>query len=200
MLLFLFPIVKVLLDAWMGEKTSIYMMKEFGRWRETPLAFAATGGMGLSATTVFRKLAFMLADKWNVNYICCLFWLRLRLCFFPFQICCDLLKGSLIINFPSWPILGATLLRAPLSEFFQLLVPSSCSALDSQCWRWQSRAPIKLGGKVTVLLEYLDLTLNAYSWVSLHNLQSFIQILLCYHKNFLWWLFQLYRSIFILPL
>jgi len=27
------------------------------------LVFAATGGMGPSATSVFRKLAFMLADK-----------------------------------------------------------------------------------------------------------------------------------------
>ena len=34
----------------------------------SPLVFAATGGMGPTATTVFQKLAFMLAEKWNVNY------------------------------------------------------------------------------------------------------------------------------------
>ena len=46
-----------------------------------PLVFAATGGMGPTATTVFRKLASMLAEKWNVNYSHCLFWVRCRLCF-----------------------------------------------------------------------------------------------------------------------
>jgi len=35
----------------------------------SPLIFAATEGMGPSATTVFRKLASMLADKWSVKYI-----------------------------------------------------------------------------------------------------------------------------------
>jgi len=36
------------------------MMKEFGRWIELAfplLVFAVTGGIGPSATTVFRKLA-----------------------------------------------------------------------------------------------------------------------------------------------
>jgi len=43
--------------------------------------FSATGGMGLTATTVFQKLASMLAKKWNVNYSHCLFWLQCNLCF-----------------------------------------------------------------------------------------------------------------------
>ena len=34
----------------------------------SPLVFAATGGMGPTATSVFWKLASMLAEKWNVNY------------------------------------------------------------------------------------------------------------------------------------
>ena len=42
------------------------------------LVFAA---MGPTATTVFRKLASMLAEKRNVNYSYCLFWVRYRLCF-----------------------------------------------------------------------------------------------------------------------
>ena len=46
-----------------------------------PLVFAAPGGMGPTATTVFRKLASMLAEKRSINYSKCLFWLRCRLCF-----------------------------------------------------------------------------------------------------------------------
>ena len=34
-----------------------------------------------TATTVFWKLAAMLAEKWNVNYSRCLFWVQYRLCF-----------------------------------------------------------------------------------------------------------------------
>jgi len=45
--------------------------------------------------------------------------------------------------------------------------------------------------KETVLLEYLNLTLGACSWVSLCNSLAFTQILLYYCKEFLWWLFQL---------
>ena len=41
------------------------------------------------------------------------------------------------------------------------------------------------------VLEYLDLTLDTRSWVSLHNSLAFTQILLYYCKEFLWWLFQL---------
>ena len=38
---------------------------------------------------------------------------------------------------------------------------------------------------VTVLLEYLDLSLDVRSWVSPHNSQTFTQILLFYCKEFL---------------
>ena len=47
----------------------------------SPLVFAATGGMGPTATTVFRKFASMLAEKRSTNYSKCLYWLRCRLCF-----------------------------------------------------------------------------------------------------------------------
>ena len=47
----------------------------------SPLVFSASGGMGPSATTVYKKLASMLAEKWNINYSCCVFWLRCRVCF-----------------------------------------------------------------------------------------------------------------------
>ena len=63
-----------------------YVMKE-KRWAHdeciweveiacfSPLVFSATSGMGPTAITVFCMLASMLAEKWNVNYSCCLFWL-----------------------------------------------------------------------------------------------------------------------------
>ena len=59
------------------------MMNTFVRWRAcfSPLAFSASGRMGPSATTVYSKLASMLADKWDRPYSHCMFWLRCRLCF-----------------------------------------------------------------------------------------------------------------------
>jgi len=39
--------------------------------------------------------------------------------------------------------------------------------------------------RVPFLLEYLDLTLYARSWVSVHNSLAFTQILLYYCKEFL---------------
>ena len=65
------------------EKRQAYdkRVREVERACFTPLVFAATGGMGPAATTVFRKLASMLAEKRNINYSRCLFWLRCRLCF-----------------------------------------------------------------------------------------------------------------------
>ena len=56
-------------------------VREVERACFSPLVFAATGGMGPTATTVFRKLASMLAEKRSINYSKCLFWLRCRLCF-----------------------------------------------------------------------------------------------------------------------
>ena len=47
----------------------------------SPLVFSASGGMGPTATTVYRKLASMLAEKWDICYSRCLYWLRCRLCF-----------------------------------------------------------------------------------------------------------------------
>ena len=53
-------------------------VREVERTCFSPLVFAATGG---TATTVYRKLASMLAEKRSINYSKCLFWLRCRLCF-----------------------------------------------------------------------------------------------------------------------
>ena len=50
-------------------------VREVERACFSPLMFAATGGMGPTATTVFRKLASMLAEKRSINYNKCLYWL-----------------------------------------------------------------------------------------------------------------------------
>ena len=55
-------------------------MREVERACFSPLVFSASGGMGPSATTVYKKLTSTLADKWDMNYSKCLFWLRCRLC------------------------------------------------------------------------------------------------------------------------
>ena len=55
----------------------------------SPLVFAATGGMGPTATTVFRKHASILTEKRSINYSKCLFWLRCRLC-------CSLLRSAVM--------------------------------------------------------------------------------------------------------
>ena len=47
----------------------------------SPLVFSACGGMGPTATIVYKKLAFMFADKWEMNYNRCLYWMKCRLCF-----------------------------------------------------------------------------------------------------------------------
>jgi len=46
-------------------------IREVERVCFSPLVFSATGSMRSTATTVFQKLASMLAEKWNVNYSCC---------------------------------------------------------------------------------------------------------------------------------
>ena len=47
----------------------------------TPLVLSATGSMGNEATTFFKRLASVLADKWDPHYSSALGWLRCRLSF-----------------------------------------------------------------------------------------------------------------------
>ena len=63
------------------EKRRTYDERVRGVERHVSLlwCFSASGGMGPSATTDYKKLASMLADKWDMNYYKCLFWLRCRL-------------------------------------------------------------------------------------------------------------------------
>ena len=56
-------------------------IREVERACFSPLVFSASGGMGPSATTVYSKLASMLANKWDWPYSHCMFWLHCQLCF-----------------------------------------------------------------------------------------------------------------------
>ena len=47
----------------------------------TPLVLSATGGMAKQSTTFYKRLASLLADKWEQPYSSTLYWLRVRLSF-----------------------------------------------------------------------------------------------------------------------
>ena len=47
----------------------------------TPLVFSATGGMGPQATILYKRLASLLADKWDQPYSTTMSWMRCRLSF-----------------------------------------------------------------------------------------------------------------------
>ena len=66
-------------------------IREVERACFSPLVFSASGGMGPSATTVYSKLASMLADKWDRSYSRCMFWLR---CWLSVKISHYVHKGS----------------------------------------------------------------------------------------------------------
>ena len=67
----------------------------------SPLVFAATGGMGPTATTVFRKLASMLVEKRSINYSKCLY----TGCNVGFvKIFSDVFAGSLLFESQSFNI------------------------------------------------------------------------------------------------
>ena len=59
----------------------------------SPLVFSACGGMGPTATKVYKKLASMLADKREMNYSQCLYWMRCRLCFSLLRLAIMCLRG-----------------------------------------------------------------------------------------------------------
>ena len=45
----------------------------------TPIVLSSTGGMGSIATTTYKRLASLLADKWGTSYSQTMGWLRCRL-------------------------------------------------------------------------------------------------------------------------
>ena len=60
----------------------------------TPLVFSATGGMGREATCFYKRLASMLANKWDQPYSTTLWWLRCRLTFSLIRSAIQALRGA----------------------------------------------------------------------------------------------------------
>ena len=60
----------------------------------SPLVFSAAGGMGSTATVVYKRLASLLADKRNTTYSTTLHWLRCRLNFSLLRSAVKCLRGS----------------------------------------------------------------------------------------------------------
>ena len=66
----------------------------------SPLVFSAVGGMGTTATIVYKRLASLLAEKQGRSYSSTLHWLRYRLNFSLLRSAIMCLRGSRSIFFP----------------------------------------------------------------------------------------------------
>ena len=60
----------------------------------TPLVLSATGGMGNEATTFFKCLASLLAEKWDSHYSSTLSWLKCRLSFSLLRSAIQAIRGA----------------------------------------------------------------------------------------------------------
>ena len=60
----------------------------------TPLVFSATGGIGREATCFYKRLASMLAQKWDQPYSTTLWWLRCCLTFSLIRSDIQCLRGA----------------------------------------------------------------------------------------------------------
>ena len=59
-----------------------------------PLVFSISGGMGPIATTVYKRMASLIAEKQNHPYSSTLFWLRCKLSFSLLQSAVMCIRGS----------------------------------------------------------------------------------------------------------
>ena len=60
----------------------------------TPLVFSATGGMAKQSTTFYKRLASLLADKWEQPYSSTLCWLRCRISFSLLRSAIQCIRGA----------------------------------------------------------------------------------------------------------
>ena len=60
----------------------------------TPLVFSATGGMGKQGTTFYKRMACLLADKWDQPYSSILCWLRCRISFSLLRSAIQCIRGA----------------------------------------------------------------------------------------------------------
>ena len=76
-----------------NEKKRVYeqRIRDIEHGSFAPLVMSVTGGMGRIATTVYKRLASMLSNKWNQPYATTMGWLRCRLLF-------SLLRSSILAN------------------------------------------------------------------------------------------------------
>ena len=107
-------------------------VREVERACFSPLVFAATGGMGPTATTVFKKLASLLSEKRSINYRRCLYWLRCRLCYSLLRWSVMCLRGHCSTHRGpkhqtlKWPTLRVTLSPAAAFECWSPSCPALC--------------------------------------------------------------------------
>ena len=78
------------------EKKRVYeqRVRETEHASFTPVVLSATGGLGREATTLYKRLASMLASKWDQPYSCTLAWLRCRLAFSLLRAAIQCLRGA----------------------------------------------------------------------------------------------------------
>ena len=60
----------------------------------TPLVLSVTGGMGVEATTFYKRLAALLSQKWDSPYSKTLCWLRCRLSFSLIRSALQAIRGA----------------------------------------------------------------------------------------------------------
>ena len=78
------------------EKKRVYQQRilEVEHSSFTPLVLSATGGMGNEATTFYKRLATLLAQKWDVPYSTTLCWLRCRLSYSLLRSSIQAIRGA----------------------------------------------------------------------------------------------------------
>ena len=59
-----------------------------------PLVFSTAGGMGRAATATMKRLASLLAHKWNIKYSVAINWLRCRFTFALLRAAVMCLRGT----------------------------------------------------------------------------------------------------------
>ena len=86
----------------------------------SPLIFSTAGGMGPKATTVYKKIASLIADKRQEPYSTTLFWLRCKLSFSLLSLSNHVPSRNQVISFPlTTPFYSFGLCRGkgPLNNF-----------------------------------------------------------------------------------
>ena len=75
-------------------RTNEQRIREVEHSTFTPLVFSATGGMAKQSTTFYKRLASLLADRWEQPYSSTLGWLRCRLSFSLLRSAIQCIRGA----------------------------------------------------------------------------------------------------------